>query len=180
MSENRVTVLNLCYIWVPPDWTQDWAVLLDTFWRVLVPLSLCQSRLSLTGLLLSSLCSLNSSTSLSKLENAGLYPPWISHNLLIQYTMLGSLLAIALSPCLLFQSLPVQAWLQNSITVISVTGLDKHSFHRTVASSTHYSDRCQLCCHRCIPQWRVMLLQCCILKSFIQFVNIYLVIKAWK
>lgn len=128
MSENRVTVLNLCYIWVPPDWTQDWAVLLDTFWRVLVPLSLCQSRLSLTGLLLSSLCSLNSSTLLSKLENAGLYPPWISHNLLIQYTMLGSLLAIALSPCLLFQSLPVQAWLQNSITVISVTGLDKHSF----------------------------------------------------
>lgn len=156
---------------------QDWAVPLDTFCSpgsfIPLPIQTASDRAS-------PLSSPNSNTSLSELKNAGLYPCWISHNLVIQDTMLGSLLTIALSPCWLFQSFPVQAWLQNSSTVISVTGLDKHSFLRTVASSTHYGERCQLHCHRCIPQWRVMGLQPCTLKSFIQFVNIYLVIKVWK
>lgn len=37
-------------------------------------------------------------------------------------------------------------------TVTAFTGMDKKSTHRTIASSIHYSTRCQLHCHRCIPQ----------------------------
>ena len=37
-------------------------------------------------------------------------------------------------------------------TVTSFTDPDKYNFHKIVASSIHHSTRCQLHCHRCIPQ----------------------------
>lgn len=84
--------------------------------------------------------------------------------------------------CMLVFSVTPSIGLANKTqnTVTSFTDLGKYNFHKILASSIHYGTRCQLRCHTCIPQWRVMVLQPCTLKSCIRFVNIYLVIKVWK
>lgn len=81
MSVEKDTVLNLDCIEVFPNLDPKMS---SAFGHTLqspipfVPLPTCQSRLPSTGLLLSSQSSSNSNILLSKLDNAGLYPPWIS------------------------------------------------------------------------------------------------------
>lgn len=156
---------------------------LDTLCRVLFPLSLCQPA--------NPDCLQRGFSSHLKvpLIQTFCYPSLTMQVcILLWYLSVGNLVHHArISSChctvtLLAFSITSSIGLvyKTQYTETSFTDLDKYSFHKIVASSIHYSTRCQLHCHRCVPQWRVMVLQSCTLKSFIRFVNIYLVIKVWK
>lgn len=143
---------------------------LDTLCRVLIPLSPCQDANPCC--LQQGFCS-----HLKVLLIWTVHYPSLTMQVLILlgYLSTGNLVHHArISSCyptVTLLAFPVTSHIvlvyKTQYALTSFTAMDKQSTHKTIASSTHYSTRCQLHCHRCIPQWRVTVLQPCTLKSFI-------------